>query len=148
MNSLATLRQRQIPWARRVLGLFVVVWLNLVLQPCAMAMGAVEDHDCPHCPPSHARQHDGHDMSSEASRDMPCATSAADCSVFDEANVDGRTGQLKLKNAPTELPVAMVASAERYADVQPKRTIVVRPPDTHPPDSSRSLNTLYCVYLI
>lgn len=150
MNSLATLRQRQTPWARRVLGMFVVVWLNIALQPCAMAMGTDDDHDCPHCPPSHTRQHDGHEMPSDPMEgvDMPCATGVADCSVVDEANIDGRTGQLKLKDAPADQPIVMIPFAGLLADVQPKRISDILSPDTHPPDSSPPLSVLYCVYLI
>ena len=42
----------QTPWARYALSLFVVVWLNTALQPCAMAAGDAggHDHDCPYCP--------------------------------------------------------------------------------------------------
>ena len=43
LNLLAKIRRRQKPWARRVLGLFVMVWLNVALQPCAMALGDAHD---------------------------------------------------------------------------------------------------------
>lgn len=79
---------------------------------------------------------------------MPCATGVADCSVLDEANIDGRTGQLKLKDAPAGQPIVMMPSAGLLADVQPKRISDVLAPDTHPPDSSPPLSVLYCVYLI
>lgn len=150
MNSIATPRQRQTPWARRTLGMFVLVWLNLALQPCAMAMGGDDDHDCPHCPVSHTQRHDGHEMSSDAmtDHDMPCATGAADCTAFDEVNVDARTGQLKLKDAPTDQPVAIARFEGFFADASPNHTRVVRQPEAHPPDSSPALNVLYCVYLI
>ena len=50
LNTQSKSRQARIPWARRVLGAFVVVCLNMALQPCAMAFGG--DHDCVHCPPA------------------------------------------------------------------------------------------------
>jgi len=121
----------------------------MALQPCAMAMGADDDHDCPHCPPTLAEHHDGHAMSSDAlaGHDMPCATRAADCSVSDEYSVDGRTGQLKLNDVPSDWPVAILPFAEFLADIQPKRTTDKPLKVSHPPGSSPPLNILYCVYL-
>lgn len=150
MSSLAILRQQQTPWARRVLGMFVVVWLNLALQPCAMAMGGDDDHDCPHCPPAHTQQHDGHEMSPDAmtDHDMPCASGVADCTATVAINVDGRTGHLKLKDVPTDQPDAIVPFAAPIADAAPNLIGFFDPPEAHPPDSSPSLNVLYCVYLI
>lgn len=154
MNSLATLRQRQTPWARRVVGIFVVVWLNLALQPCAMAMGGGDDHDCPHCPTSHTRQHDGHEMSSDEMKghemtghDMPCAMGAADCSVLDTAYIDSRTGQFKLKDGPSDLPATLIPSAPWLANTSAERVTLVAPFATDSPGTSPPLNILYCVYL-
>lgn len=77
----------------RAFGLFVAVWLNLALAPCAMAYEALQDHDCPHCPPaqSHDGHHDGHDMQG-ATAQLSCADSLADCMIEDEASHDGRQG--------------------------------------------------------
>jgi hypothetical protein len=149
VNSLATFKQRQTPWARSVLGLFVVVWLNLALQPCAMAMGGDDDHDCPHCPPGHTQEHDGHDMASieAVGHDMPCATVAADCSVLDDYNYDGRAVQLKVKDAPSDLPVALLPSEQFLADAQSNLVAYAPPNINHPPGPSLPLNILYCVYL-
>jgi len=83
-----------------------------------------------------------------AEHEMPCATGAANCSGFDEVNIDSRAGQLKLKDAPSELPIALVPFAQVLADVQPKQVRVVHPPDGRPPDAFPSRNILYCVYLI
>lgn len=144
MTAMATIKQRQVPWSRRVLGIFVVVWLNLALQPCAMALGGEMDHDCPHCPPSHEQQHDGHDT---ASNDMQCATDAAAYSVLDEFNYDGRLATLKLKDTSNDLPVAIVSVAELVPNVQPTRVAIPCPTRRPPPGSRTPLNVLYCVYL-
>jgi hypothetical protein len=144
VTALATIRQRQVPWARRTLGMFVVVWLNLVLQPCAMALGGEIDHDCPHCPPSHERQHDSHNM---ASNEMPCATGAADCDVLDEFDYDGRLSQLKLKDPRNDLPVAIISVTELLAGVRHSRVEKRRPTHNAPPGYPIPLNVLYCVYL-
>jgi len=48
--------------ARLSLGLFVVLWIGMVIAPCAMAHvgsdSAPQDshHDCPHCPPKPCHQ--------------------------------------------------------------------------------------------
>ena len=57
LNILATIRQQKASWTPGVLGLFVFVWLNLALQPCAMAMDSEHEHDCPRCPPAHQQSH-------------------------------------------------------------------------------------------
>lgn len=149
MKSLTTFRRHKTPWTRRVLGLFVVVWLNLALQPCAMAMGGGDDHDCPHCPPSHTQKHDGHAMaSSDAGREMPCATGATDCSVLDDYNYDGRSAQVKVKDVPSEPLVTLFPSALFLADARPNLVVAHTPPSiNHPPGPSLPLNILYCVYL-
>ena len=95
MSLVAKIRQRQQTWARRALGLFVAVWLNLALQPCAMALESMQDNDCPNCPPAQAHEHDG--MHAGMGHEMPCASAAADCSFSEDLNYDGRSDQPKLK---------------------------------------------------
>jgi hypothetical protein len=128
-----TLDNRQLHGSRglRAFGLFVAVWLNLALAPCAMAYEAARDHDCPDCPPaeSHAH-HDMHDAP-EATASMPCADELSDCMIEDDAANDGRQGQLKtgddhptfvvpFAGQPTVLsqPVTTVA-VPRYASIHP-----------------------------
>ena len=149
MNSLATFKQRQTPWARSVLGLFVVVWLNLALQPCAMAMDGDDDHDCPHCPPGHTQKHDRHDMASSeaAGHDMPCATGAADCNALDDYIYGGRSAQLKVKDGPSDPLVALLPAPLFLANAQDNLVAYVPPDINHPPGASVPLNILSCVYL-
>ena len=143
MSRSASHRQRQSP-ARRALGLFAAVWLNLALQPCAMAY-EVDDHDCPHCPPAETHAHSGsHEGMSQA---MPCADGIADCTIDAEWSHDARGTKSKLKDAPSELPVAIVpvylATTSAYAEPAPppRRDRLLRagaPPPLH---------VLHCVYL-
>ena len=42
----------------RMLYAFLMLWVSLGIQPCAVA--AVGDADCPHCPPEETHS-DGHD---------------------------------------------------------------------------------------
>lgn len=55
MNTLScemNLRSSLRPVTRAMLALLTAAWLMLALQPCAMAMGAMDD--CEQCPPSEA----------------------------------------------------------------------------------------------
>ncbi len=144
MSHLANIRMRQQSWGRRALGLFVAVWLNLAVQPCAMAY-EVEDHDCPHCPP--AATHEHADMHGSMDADMPCADGASDCNIDEDWNHDSRGGQSKLKDAPADLLIAIapdelaaLSDHARDAPVQPRHGSVQA--GAPPP-----LYVLNCAYL-
>ena len=54
MNVLHRIRRNSGRLARVNLALFALVWLSIVVAPCAMALQAgaqMSEHDCPHCPP-------------------------------------------------------------------------------------------------
>ena len=149
MSLLANIRQRQQTWARRALGLFVAVWLNLALQPCAMALESMQDNDCPHCPPAQTHAHDGmHDRMHESmGHEMPCASATADCSFSEDLNHDARGDQLKLKDAHIDSPTAI--SCREFAlpygnpvDFLPRPRYASVHTGASPP-----LNVLHCVYL-
>ncbi len=77
---LTALRKNQRRSTLRLLAGLSLVWLNMALNPCAMALGEPEEHDCPHCPPV---QH--------------CAEPAAElCSYIDGIDSDGRTHQARI----------------------------------------------------
>ena len=142
---LANIRKHQQTWARRALGLFVAVWLNLALQPCAMALESMQDNDCAHCPPAQMHEHGG--MHESMNDEMPCADAAADCSFSEDLNHDGRGGQLKLKDAQIDAPTAIdsrefAASYGRPANFQARPRYTSVHAGAPPP-----LNVLYCVYL-
>lgn len=143
MSHFVNSRQRQ-SWGRRALGLFAAVWLNLALQPCAMAY-EVDDHDCPHCPPAgthdHGGQHDG------MGQEMPCADGAADCAIDPDWSHDARGAKSKLKDAPTDSPVAVIplelaATPVHDCGAQPRSRYSSLRAGAPPP-----LHVLYCVYL-
>lgn len=128
MSVLAGTRSNGRSQGLRALGLFVAVWLNLAMAPCAMASEAAGDHDCPHCPPEQMQGH--HDMHDGMAADMPCADGLADCMIDDDISNDGRAGQLSLKDAPQAvvhthidslLPATPVVceAPPRYASVHP-----------------------------
>jgi hypothetical protein len=142
---LANIRQQQQTWARRGLGLFVAVWLNLALQPCAMALESIQDNDCVHCPPAQTHEHGG--MHESMGDEMPCADAATDCSFSEDLNHDGRGGQLKLKDAQFDAPVAIapreiVSFNGSPVSFQPRPRYATVHAAAPPP-----LHVLYCVYL-
>ncbi len=54
MSLLFHVRRSAATLSRVNLALFALVWLSIVVAPCAMAMSLaaeVPEHDCPHCPP-------------------------------------------------------------------------------------------------
>jgi len=135
--------------AQRAVGWFAVVCLNLVLQPCAMAMDSIADHDCPHCPPSLEMGHEGHGggHGGMASTKMPCATSATDCSVVDDLNYDGRSTKLEPKDSPNELPLAIHPAIATVPSLRSTESFDRHRNRSPPPGNSTPLNILYCVYL-
>lgn len=130
-------------WGHPVLGLFAAVWLNLALQPCAMALEA--DHDCPHCPPAHEHEMAAHHGHGDAQADEPCASMQSQCGELDDASLDGRSGQLKLKDA-VELPLAIAHDSIAPAVIVAERCNYSTGPPRHA-GLSPPLNVLFCVYL-
>ena len=146
----SNIRQTRAPWARRVIGMFVVVCLNMVMQPCAMAFSSAADHNCPHCPTPMAEEGAANSMHHAADSDSssaPCDAGLSQCMVDDEASFDSRTSSIKIKVAPADMPLA-IASAQPvivfadYSPALPRSSIRSWLPGNPP-----SLNVLYCVYL-
>ena len=145
LSYLANIRLTQQSWGRRALGLFVAVWLNLALQPCAMAFTA--DSDCPNCPPAQTHEHAGlHGDMSGMDEQMPCADGLDDCFIDDDLNHDGRSGESKAKDAPNTSAAIfsqeMSLNWHRSADVTPRPRYASMHAGAPP-----SLHVLYCVYL-
>lgn len=145
MSRMLDNRQSRGTWGFRAFGLFVAVWLNLALAPCAMAYKAAQDHDCPNCPPvvsnGHHDMHDGHD----ATMEMPCADGLSDCMIDDDVTHDGRQGQLKTDyDCPTA--VAVVAD-EPQAHARADASIAVPRYSSIHPGAPPPIHLLNCVFL-
>lgn len=140
MSYLANIRRRQRSWGRHALGLFVAAWLNLALQPCAMAYSMTDEQ-----PPMPMHEHSG--MHGDMDRQMPCVDGLSDCSIVDDVSHDGRSGEIKLKDAPGDMPAAIAPQdvALRYqpsADARDYPRYASVHAGAPPP-----LHVLYCVYL-
>ena len=140
MHGIASIRKQQQTWGRRALGLFVAVWLNLALQPCAMA-NAMEAEQQPMQMHEHGGAHGNMDMQ------MPCADGVADCSIDDDLNHDGRGGQIKLENLSNDIPLLVADySSELRLQRSGDATTQPRYASVHsgaPPP----LYVLHCIYL-
>jgi hypothetical protein len=125
------IRRRQRTFARSVLALFCVVWLQAALAPCAMALvpgqasAAPEEH-CTYCPPAHER-HDGGTNSTCAFPDKPQSDTRAPAVAF-----------AALPALPLMLVLAPVAPAAEGAASEPSR-----PPE----DAGPTLAVSYCRFL-
>lgn len=145
MNYLAKFARTQGSRGRRTLGLFVAVWLNLALAPCAMAYEAQSDHDCPHCPPVEAHSH--HDGHAGMQATMPCTDGLSDCGLDDDFSHDARTGQGASKDAQQDAPDTLaIESAFARLVIRAERGL-------GPPAAgsgvviARPLHLLLCVFL-
>jgi hypothetical protein len=145
LSYLASIRKQHRSWGRSALGLFAAVWLNLALQPCAMAYEVENDHECPHCPPAEMQGH--HDMHDGMDAGMPCADGLSDCSLDPDFSHDGRGGQTQLKDVKSDgpaiaVPMDLVAPFDTVArERSPPRFETVHSGSPPP------LHVLYCVYL-
>lgn len=126
-------RRRRVAWGRRVLGAFFVAWLTVALQPCVMA--AEIEHDCPHCPPPEKREL------------PPCdEILALYCAVDEQLTAEPRSQQIKVKDSPNDLPIAIApasystATHTLYDRPVPHGAVFLSP-------SGPPRNVLFCVYL-
>lgn len=78
---------------------------------------------------------------------MPCATSVDDCSLADDLKHDGRNTELKLKDAPGDVPLAVLPAIPHDLATRLVAEIGWFPARSPPPGNHTPLNILYCVYL-
>jgi len=149
LSLLAKLRIGHARWGRRSLTLLVLAWLNLVLQPCAMAM-AGDSASCPDCPAAHVHEHMGaatmaehdHEMDAGSTR---CGGGLIDCVNLDDINQGDRQKQLPIDSGPVLLalpPMEYVHADDRRAPAPFGAGDAARLRGAFPP-----LHVLHCVYL-
>ena len=144
MSHLADSKRQQ-SRGRRALGLFAAVWLNLALAPCAMAVEADDDHDCPHCPPAAVQGH--HEMHTGMQAEAPCAGDLSDCGLDEEFSHDARGGQSQPKDIQHELPVAVAGSDAGFSELAHVRQRAPPLGETGPPPAGPPVYLLNCVFL-
>jgi hypothetical protein len=165
MSLLARIRSGQKRWGRPSLALVAFAWLNVILQPCAMAMSGGL---CPHCPPAHTRAHPadeasvaehGHEMAGHEhggghaaedghvtdSGSEDCGGELSDCANLDSLN----QGERAKSFSPDFKLLGLAPPSARCSQPDVKRSSTpssasdsARLAGAYPP-----LNVLYCVYL-
>lgn len=133
-----------------MLAFVFALWLNLAVQPCAMAVG-IEDSDCGRCPPSHedgmAMLHGKHGKSGDNGDATPehcisVSTACGDIAVF---GVDSRGTQDKLKSK-ADVVVALPAWPQEPCVAADRRSSTAAdPPDRASPPLP--IHLLNCVFL-
>ena len=134
--------RRPFPGARKGLGL-ALVWLNLVVTPCAFALEA--DHGCPHMPPAEMAAMSGHHDHGAMHQAPACSSLQSECCDVATASVDSRLG--KLESGGAEAIAAVPFDTLGLVDQQAggSERIAPRPPDVD--DHSPPRHVLFCVYL-
>ncbi len=149
MSQAAKIRPQRVPASKYVFGLLLVAWLNMALQPCAMALGETSKQDCQNCPPALTTEnaspgaHETYDTVADMSS---CESRVSQCAFGDEVNYESRS--VKVKDTPDNTPVGPVP----YIAVNTALTTLPGLPDVDDPShlsgGPQALNVLYCVYLI
>lgn len=143
MQAHPTTRRSRATPAGNVLTIVLALWINLAVQPCAMAMGT--GSDCPHCPPAVedtlAMAHGHHGQED----DSDCASLGTDCGDIDDFGVDSRGAQSKVKDKAQIAVPAPLPSGEL-----PIVPVAIPIPATGLPDPAVApppLHLLNCVFL-
>jgi len=134
---------RSLTATSRLLAVLGVFWLNLVVAPCAYAIGA--EHDCPHCPPEDAAEMAPHHGHHEDMAGTGCDALMADCDDAGSIAHEVRSLQPKLKDKAEPVAMAPPAFPEASLDIAGFVTTAADPPepDGFPP----ALYLLNCVFL-
>lgn len=131
MNLFSHIRLQERRLGRFVVSAFLVVWLNMALQPCLMAAAPLIGEamgDCPHCPEPITHCDD---------------TSAGRCTWVDSYDYDGRQASVDPD------PAADVLLPTAYPVIAPRvsaRQLAPRPPP-EPPPGGVPLHLVHCVQL-
>ena len=129
-------------WTKLTRGaLLAVMWLNMVITPCAMAFES-DDHDCPHCPPAEEHSMAGHHGHGKVERS--CATMQSECCDLADATVESRPDKSQFKSLPDIAPIGAAILADLLLPNY-RAVTAADPPD--PPGPSQRLHVLNCVYL-
>ena len=128
LNLLAGARDHQNCWSRSLIVALAVVWLDIALQPCAMALNASSPaDDCTHC--------------SDAVAQLCGESHTENCIGFDFVGPDGRSAQIKLAHLPTLTLIHCAQNSPANANGTSASAQLSQ--GYYPP----AINILNCVYL-
>lgn len=143
MNSATGNSARPLTATSRLLAVLGVFWLNLVVAPCAYALGT--EHDCPHCPPEEATEMTAHHGHHEDMAATGCDALMSDCDDSGSMAHEGRSVQPKLKDNVE--PVAIAPPAFPRASLDSARFVTTAADPPEPDGFSPALHLLNCVFL-
>ena len=128
LNLFAKVRNHQISWGRSLIVALAVVWLNIALQPCAIALNVSSPaDDCTHC--------------SDAMGWLCGESHTGDCTGLDFVGPDARSAQIKSAQFPTLTPIHCAQNSAANANgtsASAQLSQVYQPP---------AINILNCVDL-
>jgi len=110
-----------------------------------------DQHDLEHCPPivsGDSLSIVEHPSDSAVMFAEPCNITGGQCAFLEDYNYDGRTVEVKVKHAPSDVPLGVTPS---NATTPLHGALLVAQDATDPPGRSASrppLNLLFCIYQI
>lgn len=131
----AVLRSNRQTWLRAVLGVFVLAFVAVALQPCAMAMEPAPLPDCPNCP-------------TEPASAAGCDPAAADCMVDNPLQVELRSAKLQPLDDEGAAPFVYVPVAFSWPPAPACALLVPLEEGSPPSAGGPPLNVRFCVYLM
>lgn len=150
MRSITTIRKRKRPWTWTVLAAFMLVSLNVVLQPCLMAMplsDATAESPAHHQDSPSTTDHGSHDEHADCPHCVVFGDSGcADGGACGEPNVVQTSGSVQLKDSPTKLMPMLPKPYPSWNTVQLTHIAPIQFREKPPPPGP-SLMIRYCVYL-
>jgi hypothetical protein len=146
VSLLASIRESRVSASRRTASLFILLWIGIIVQPCAMALAGSIEAGCSHCPAEAAAMGGHGDHHDEPAAKPDCSEASAACGELSPASHDRRSAGLEKKpHFPDLLPfapwVAIDVNDPHLASLQTWADPGVRP-GAPPP-----LYDLFCVYL-
>jgi hypothetical protein len=134
---------RSLTATSRLLAVLGVFWLNLVVAPCAYAIGT--EHDCPHCPSEEAAEMAAHHGHHADVADSGCDALMSNCDDAGSVAHEGRSLQPKPKDNVESIAIAPPAYPEAPLDIVDFVVTAADPPE--PDWSPPALHLLNCVFL-
>ena len=143
MSSRITARPRLATRRRTVIGLVTVLWLNMALLPCAMALQSAAM--CPHCPPAEDHEMASHHGHGGHSEEPSRVTVQSECCDYEEVKIDARVIKPESCSAPLLFLIASPANTDLLQAAATQSHCTKDPPGHG--GASPPLHVLNCVYL-
>lgn len=128
--------------SRGMCALVSLIWLNLAMLPCAMALQ--QETICPDCPTDHEQKMPAHHEHGDSDLVPDCNTANSECCDFGEFTIDDRTQKSGKSDSEQIALVSDLASVNLSRHVS-TTAFPTGPPD--PTSGTKRLHAIFCVYL-